>query len=76
MEQNRPYESFQRVLGQLPESMAAFLLKTWHEKPSAEQTDRLVKLIMDYLEIDRLPEVERTSKHAPVMKIRGLLWRK
>lgn len=76
VQQNCPFESFQRVLGHLPESLTAFLLKTWHEKPTNEQVDRLVKLIMDYLEIDKLPQVERTGKHVPVLKIRGLLWRK
>ena len=76
IEQNRSYESFQRVLGHLPESLEAFLLNTWHEIASKEQIDRLVKLAMDYLELEKLPEVERTSKNAPILKIRGLLWRK
>ncbi|XP_072178522.1 tRNA wybutosine-synthesizing protein 5-like [Diadema setosum] len=77
VEQNRPFASFQRVLQDLPESLTSFLLKTWHERPSPEQLDRLVRLVLEHMDLEALPKGEpRTSKHPPVMKIRGLLWRK
>ncbi|XP_041463000.1 bifunctional peptidase and arginyl-hydroxylase JMJD5-like [Lytechinus variegatus] len=77
VEQNRPFESFQRVLENLPDSLRSFFLKTWHEKPSQDQQDRLVKLVLEHLNLDSIPTGSvRTSKHPPVMKIRGLLWRK
>ncbi|XP_033120525.1 bifunctional peptidase and arginyl-hydroxylase JMJD5-like [Anneissia japonica] len=75
VEQNKEFDSFQRVLANLPKSLPAFLLKLWHEIPNEGQVDQLVSLIMDYLGITELPEDTKPSKHPPILKIRGLLWR-
>ncbi len=75
IEQNRETVQFQRVLENLPDSIEAFLLKQWHEIPTKEQLETLVQVVMDYLEIEKLPERENNYKNPPPLKIRGLLWR-
>ena len=77
IEQNRPFESFQRVLQNLSESLSYFLFTQWKETASQDQLGRLVEMIMEHLNLDKLPEgPQRTCKHPPALKIRGLLWRK
>ena len=75
IEQNRSTQLFQKVLQHLPDSIAAFLLKQWHEIPSDEQLDTLVNVVMEYLDLEQLPKPENDVKNAPPLKIRGLLWR-
>ncbi|XP_071955678.1 bifunctional peptidase and arginyl-hydroxylase JMJD5-like [Antedon mediterranea] len=75
VEQNRDFESFQRVLANLSESIPAFFMKIWHEIPTEEQVKKLVILIMNYLEITELPKETIKLKNPPLLKIRGLLWR-
>lgn len=75
VEQNRDKEQFSKVLQYLPESMSNFLLKQWHEVPTVEQLDRLVYLVLDYCKLSELPKKTIVLKHAPPLKIRGLLWR-
>lgn len=56
IEQNRPFESFPRMLSRLPEALSNFFITQWHEEATSEQLDLLVKHIMDYLQIDELPQ--------------------
>ncbi|XP_074662267.1 bifunctional peptidase and arginyl-hydroxylase JMJD5-like [Tubulanus polymorphus] len=75
IEQNRPHESFQRILSRLPEAIRAFILNKWHEHPTDEQIQVLVDLVKKHLGIEELPEDIHKSKYPPLIKIRGLLWR-
>ena len=77
IEQNRTKLQFQKVLQCLPESVTNFLLKQWHEIPSEEQIQTLVKVILEYCNVNeiQIPEKKEHYKHAPPLKIRGLLWR-
>ena len=77
VEQNRAYSaSFPRVLERLPEVLAHFFRKQWHEEASAEQIERAVDLVKHHCGIRELPEFEGDrSKFPPVLKIRGLLHR-
>jgi len=126
MEQNRPYDSFTRIVRELPYTLKQFFLKQWHEEPSdgqieeivmdlknrakldkesiskallkfhssphnADAKDNTIKIknqinsdfpvaIMTHVEATEVPEPEQTrecskSKHAAVLKIRGLKWR-
>jgi len=53
-----------------------FLLKQWHEIPSEDQVATLVKVCMDYLGVETLPEpILGAGRFPPVLKIRGLLHR-
>eukprot|EP00808_Paulinella_micropora_P018006 g73518.t1 len=49
IEQNIDCPSLPRIVQQLPESLAAFLLTQWHEVPSPSQLCLLVGLIRSYL---------------------------
>jgi len=75
VEQNQGKEQFSKVLQYLPDSVSNFLLKQWHEIPTVEQLNRLVNLVLDYCNLLELPEKTVMLKHAPPLKIRGLLWR-
>ena len=75
VEQNRNTIQFKKVLEHLPRTLAAFVLKQWHEIPSDEQLKKLVQVVMHYLQIKELPAAENNVKHPPPLKIRGLLWR-
>lgn len=75
IEQNRDTIQFQAVLEHLPGALKAFLLKQWHEVPSDEQLEKLVLVVMNYLELKELPAAKKNLKNAPMLKIRGLLWR-
>lgn len=75
IEQNRDMIQFKSVLEHLPGALKAFLLKQWHEIPTDEQLDKLVNVVMSFLELKELPVVSKEVKHAPMLKIRGLLWR-
>ena len=75
IEQNRYHQQFTKVLQYLPESLSNFLLKQWHEIPDKGQLEAIVKIALDYLELDNLPERTFFTKHPPPLKIRGLLWR-
>ena len=66
---------FEAVLQHLPESLDYFLLKQWHEVATSEQLDTLVHVVLDYCGLKELPHVEVKRRHAPKLKIRGLLWR-
>ena len=75
IEQNREKSQFNKVLEHLPRSLAAFVLKQWHEIPTDEQVKKLVGVVMSYLHLKDLPIANKNVKHAPPLKIRGLLWR-
>ena len=75
IEQNRDTVQFKKVLEHLSRSLAAFVLKQWHEIPSDEQLKKLVDVVMQYLQLEELPVADKNLKHAPPLKIRGLLWR-
>jgi len=76
LEQNRKHDSFVKILSRLPEVIKHFLLKQWHEVPSEEQVNVLVKLAMDHLKVSSLPDpIISSGKFPPVLKIRGLLHR-
>ena len=80
IEQNRRFESFPRMLTRLPEVVVHFFVKQWHDTPSPDQVDVLVKLVLDYcgLEGGQVPPLmdgEDLTKFPPLLKIRGLLHR-
>lgn len=75
VEQNKNKSQFQMVLQHLEESLTNFLLKQWHEIPSEYQLDILVRTILDYCELEDIPTCKEKKRHAPPLKIRGLLWR-
>ncbi|EDV20524.1 uncharacterized protein TRIADDRAFT_31789 [Trichoplax adhaerens] len=78
IEQNRPLESFRRILANLPQSIDNFFLKQYHEiNITSEIREKLIRLVLDYCQLKELPQAEeRNGKHPPALKIRGLLWRK
>ena len=76
IEQNRHLDCFHRILSDFRRSFASFCLKTWKEQPTDEQVDKVATIVMKYLGIDSLPQlIGSASKHPPLLKIRGLLWR-
>ena len=80
IEQNRPYQSFNRLLANLKASMYCFLFKQWHESLTNEQIDDIYNEIVNYFKCDKnILDDEQlkvlNGKNPPVMKIRGLLWR-
>ena len=75
IEQNRETVQFKNVLQHLPRALEAFLLKQWHEVPSEDQLKILVDIVMRHLKLKELPIEDKNVKHAPPLKIRGLLWR-
>ncbi|ESN97505.1 hypothetical protein HELRODRAFT_85380, partial [Helobdella robusta] len=83
IEQNRSQISFPRILNRLSESLPNFLMTQWHEKLTSSQTNELVEVVVGHLSNDNDAcdddddcDVRRTVGNAPVLKIRGLLWRK
>lgn len=52
-----------------------FFKKQWHEIPSSEQSEQLVNMVMDYLDLESLPVPTEKRRHPPVLEIRGLKWR-
>ncbi|XP_040582367.1 tRNA wybutosine-synthesizing protein 5 [Lepeophtheirus salmonis] len=78
IQQNSEYDSFQRMLPRLDEVLHNFFLKQWHEEASKEQILEVLKIVMNYIGISKLPlkNIENQSKFPPVLKIRGLLYRK
>ena len=75
VEQNQNKSQFQLVLQHIEESLTNFLLKQWHEIPSTSQLDTLVKTVLEYCNLDAIPVNNEKKRHAPPLKIRGLLWR-
>jgi len=76
VEQNREYESFQKIVSRLPEVVRHFFLKQWHEQISEENVIKAVALVMKHLDLTELPQpILGKGKFPPVMKIRGLLHR-
>ena len=80
IEQNRPYQSFNRLIANLKASMYCFLFKQWHESLTKEQINEIYNEIVNYFKLDKTildnEELKTASdKNPPVMKIRGLLWR-
>lgn len=75
IEQNRCHSSFQRSLSRLSLCVENLLLKQFHEKATVEQLDFIVKIIIEYLGIEKLPSFENGGKNPPPIKIRGLRWR-
>eukprot|EP00053_Salpingoeca_punica_P007258 m.66767 g.66767 ORF g.66767 m.66767 type:complete len:355 (-) comp14067_c0_seq1:118-1182(-) len=81
IEQNRLSLSFHRVLQRLDESIERFILKQWHEIPTAEQKTKLRELVLRHCGLQDVPpmtdvEIATMAKHPPPIKIRGLRWRK
>merc|ERR1712150_355455 len=76
IEQNMGMEQFRRVLQYLPRTLEQFLHKQWHEIPTQEQLDQLVFLVLEHCGLNEVPPLQEVeAKHAPVLKIRGLVWR-
>ena len=80
IEQNRRFDSFPRMLTRLPEVVAHFFVKQWHDAPSPSQVDAMVKLVLAYCGLEEggvpaLMEGEDLTKFPPLLKIRGLLHR-
>ena len=79
IEQNRSFESFQRMLSRIREVVTHFFVKQWHDMPSESHIDTLVSLVMEYCGIKEVPplaESEDLNKFPPLLKIRGLMHRK
>lgn len=77
IEQNRQLDCFNRILLDFKRVFTSFCEKTWKEFPSDQQVNRVVDIVLEYLGMDRFPpqQVQSSSKHPPMLKIRGLLWR-
>eukprot|EP00052_Salpingoeca_macrocollata_P005126 m.45569 g.45569 ORF g.45569 m.45569 type:complete len:241 (-) comp14681_c0_seq2:132-854(-) len=81
VEQNRSFKSFERTLQRLPEALQHFLLKQWHDTVAPDQLERLVRIVLDYLQLQAVPPVsaeehDHQAKNPVPLKIRGLRWRK
>ena len=63
------------MLSRLPEALTHFLLNQWHEEVSVEQLQVLVAYVMNYLDIQELPNEPNKGKMPTALVIRGLLWR-
>ena len=75
IQQNVKYDSFQRMLGRLPEVLFHFFLKQWHENPREDHVNKCVKMVLEYCQLTQLPKVNDSAKFPPILKIRGLLHR-
>jgi hypothetical protein len=80
IEQNRSYDSFNRILPKLKESLKSFLFKQWHETLDDNQINYVYDKIIEHFKFDigLLQHVDNnnsSSKNPPQLKIRGLLWR-
>lgn len=75
VEQNRTKSQFQGVLQHLDETLINFLLKQWHEIPTTQQVNTLVRTVLDYCGLKEIPTCIEKKRWAPPLKIRGLLWR-
>ena len=75
IQQNIGTKQFEGVLQHLPESLTYFLLKQWHEVPTEDQLNTLIRIVLDYCGLETIPALEKKRNHAPPLKIRGLLWR-
>lgn len=79
IQQNRAYESFNRLLPHLKSSIKSFLFKQWHEILNDEQITVIYNEIVNYFKFDTNfladNELKDGVKHPPKLKIRGLLWR-
>lgn len=76
IEQNRPYESFSKIISRIPEVVKHFFLKQWHEEPSEENVQKVVQVVKEHLNLEELPPpILGAGKFPPVLKIRGLLHR-
>ena len=75
VQQNRKCDSFHRILGRLPEVIQHFFLKQWHETPTNDQVNQCVEMVLNYCQLNCLPEVQDSSKFPPILKIRGLTHR-
>ena len=69
-------ESWPRILGFLPRSLKGFLLNQFREEASDEQLEQLANVIYKHAG-GRVPLAAdyHTRRSAPVLKIRGLLFR-
>jgi hypothetical protein len=72
IEQNKCCEPFAKILGRLPEALAHFFLKQWHEIADQDQLNHCSKLVLNYCGMTELPKILSTSKFPPPLKIRGL----
>ena len=76
MEQNKNHQTFPKIISRMPEVVKHFFMKQWHETPTSEQVEKVVKLVMKHFMIDTLPApIMGEGKFPPVLKIRGLLHR-
>jgi len=76
VQQNREYQSFDKIVSRLPEVVHHFFLKQWHEQISEDNVAKAVELVMKHLNLTELPEpIMGIGKFPPVLKIRGLLHR-
>jgi len=76
VQQNREYQSFNKILSRLPEVIHNFFMKQWHEAPSKENVDKTVQIVKNHLGISTLPDpILGPGKFPPLLKIRGLLHR-
>ncbi len=78
VEQNRPCESFPKMLERLPEVLFQFFVKQFHDEVTEEQLDELVEILKKHFGLDELPLMikdAKQSKFPPRLKIRGLLHR-
>ncbi|TRY64207.1 hypothetical protein TCAL_11500 [Tigriopus californicus] len=75
VEQNRSQPSFERILSRLPEVLAHFFMKQWHDTAESDLIQTCVEIIRQHCHIQELPPKNDQSKFPPMLKIRGLLHR-
>lgn len=85
IKQNMNYPSFDRTLCNLKDSLRQFLFKQWHDMLDDAQLELVYSKIIAHFGLEaRLkelraseaaPALEKKSKNAPVLRIRGLLMR-
>ena len=80
IEQNRPLVTFPLMLSELGFTIERFLTQQFKEYATEAQTQVLVKIVMEYLQLKELPPpppIKDSSDRVnpPRLKIRGLLWR-
>lgn len=75
-EQNREMESWPRIMAFLPRSLKGFLRNQFREEASDAQLEQLAALVYDHAggAVPLAPDYH-TRRSAPVLKIRGLMFR-
>ena len=72
LEQNKSSDTFPKLVARLPEVLAHFFLKQWHEEATPDQIERVISMINEQIALDNQEKCMTQSKFPPPLKIRGL----